>query len=237
MSIKDIESRIQEVSKLTGILSENDTFNNRQDVRSITIHTLAQTSQNYMFSLLFSKEFMNLKYLKENFSSEIEPQDQPDMLYNFDGYVKNGFFINFFVYVENHIRQIATHYEINKGDLNVTSITKTFKNITDVNKIDLFKTITKSDIELFEFYCYLRNTMHNGGFHTHSNKSISINDEHSRFDTNEVTLRLIENSPNRTGFKDQLLVHEQISKLLLKINALIPTNDFIEHRFTNTGFN
>lgn len=232
----NIDYRIHQISKLTDFINSNDTFPNRKDIRRITLHTLALTSQNFMFSLILSKELMNLNYCKNKISPSIELEDLETMHYNFDGYVKNAFFINSFVCIENHLRQIASYYERKPNDINVTSITQTFKNLIDKRKTILFQNFTNTDIELFEFYCFLRNTMHNVGFQTQNNKDIVIKDRDSVLNVDEIRIVLLKNSPNRITFDLQMLLHEQIIKLILKINSSLTSADFIEHRFTETGF-
>ena len=146
--------------------------------------------------------------------------------------------INLFVYVENHIRQIANHYETPNQKLNINSITSTFKNIINRDKLELFADdITNEDLKLFEFFCYVRNTIHNGGFHTHTDTRINITDQNSIFGTEEKTISLDQNQPNRISFEKQWLMYEQLIKLVIKLNSVIPEIEFIEHRFVQTGFN
>ena len=228
--------RVLSVKNLVNYISSNDIFENKEDVRSITTHTLAQTAQNFWFSLILSENLFDISYCKSNFSFEIEISDLSTIIYNYDGFIKNAFFLNSFIYVENHIRQIALKYENPNNLINVTSITKTFRNLMNTNKTSLFSSLNENDFKLFEFYCFMRNTMHNAGFQTQENQSIEIFDIYSIINKDRIVIKLSKDSSNDLNFQDQLLLQEQIIKLIFKINLLIPVNDFIKHRFSDLGF-
>ena len=228
--------RVLSVKNLVNYISSNDIFENKEDVRSITTHTLAQTAQNFWFSLILSENLFDISYCKSNFSFEIEISDLSTIIYNYDGFIKNAFFLNSFIYLENHIRQIALKYENPNNIINVTSITKTFRNLMNTNKTSLFSSLNENDFKLFEFYCFMRNTMHNAGFQTQENQSIEIFDIYSIINKDRIVIKLSKDSSNDLNFQDQLLLQEQIIKLIFKINLLIPVNDFIKHRFSDLGF-
>lgn len=233
----DLNQKIDKVGAFLNFISEKDTFKNLEDIRSISIHSLAQTTQSYLFSLFLNKELQNIEYVKNNISQEINLEDLATMNYIYDGFIKNAFFINIFVYIENHIRQIALHFEKSLKDINVSSITLTFKNLRNLNKVPHFKSLVDNDEELFTFYCYIRNTMHNVGFQTESDKSLVIIDENSIFKFTKTEIKLIQNSPNNITFEDLLILQEQVIKLILKLNSLIPESEFLKHTFTDLGFN
>jgi len=79
--------------------------------------------------------------------------------------------------------------------------------------------------------------MHNVGFQTERDKSITIMDEHSIFKFKKTEIKLIQNSPNNLTFEELLILQEQVIKLILKINSLIPQSDFLKHKFSDIGFN
>jgi hypothetical protein len=233
-----IDDRISIVSKVLELSQKTIGQNNRKDVRNITTHILASTVQNYLITLVLSRNLSNLEYLKSNIYQGYEEEDIADLEYNFGGYQTNALMINLFVYVENHIRQIADYYSTESQKLNVNSITNTFKNLINPDKIDLFSDeITEQDLKLFEFFCYIRNTMHNGGFHSHPNVTLNINDTNSNLGSETKTITLEKDKPNKVSFEKQWLLYEQIIKLVVKINSIIPESEFIEHRYVSTGFN
>jgi hypothetical protein len=233
----DLNQKIDKVRVFLNFINEKDTFDNLDDIRSISIHSIAQTTQSYLFSLFLSKELENIEYVKKKISQTINQEHLETINYIYDGFLKNAFFINLFLFVENHIRQIALHYEKSLKDININSITLTFKNLRDLNKITLFEGLDDKDEELFTFYCYVRNTMHNVGFQTQSDKYITIIDENSIFKFQKTEIKLIQNSPNNITFEELLILQEQVIKLILKMNSLIPKSDFLKHKFTDLGFN
>ncbi|MEO9514098.1 MAG: hypothetical protein ABJN84_03195 [Flavobacteriaceae bacterium] len=233
-----INNKIEIVSKILDLARNANDHSNRKDIRYVSTHIFALTIQNYLITLILSRNLSNLDYLKNNIYEGYEEEDIADLEYNFGGYQTNALLINLFVYLENHIRQIANHYETDSRTLNVNSITNTFKNIINRDKLELFANhITNEDLKLFEFFCYVRNTMHNGGFHSHPDASINITDSESIFGNTTKSITLEQNQPNRISFEKQWILYEQIVKLVIKLNSIIPQTEFIEHRFVQTGFN
>jgi hypothetical protein len=233
-----IDNRIEIVAKVLDLANNGNGHSNRKDIRYVSTHILGLTIQNYLITLILSRNLSDIDYLKSNIYEGYEKEDIPDLEYNFGGYQTNALLINLFVYIENHIRQIASHYETSSNTLNVNSITSTFKNIINRDKLELFANdISTDDKKLFEFFCYVRNTMHNGGFHSHPDASINITDSESIFGNTTKTITLEQNKPNRISFEKQWILYEQIIKLIIKLNSIMPQTDFIEHRFVQTGFN
>jgi hypothetical protein len=234
----NIDDKIEIVAKILDLSKNGNDHSNRKDIRDVSTHILTLTIQNYLITLILSRNLSNLDYLKNNIYEGYEKEDIADLEYNFGGYQTNALLINLFVYIENHIRQIAIHYETDLQTLNVNSITNTFKNIINKDKLELFANdISNEDLKLFEFFCYVRNTMHNGGFHSHPDTGISINDSESIFGNTTKIITLKHNQPNRISFKKQWILYEQVIKLIIKLNSIIPQTDYIEHRFIQTGFN
>ena len=233
-----LNDKIKIVSKILELASKGNNCSNRKDIRSATTHIIALTVQNYLITLVLSRNLSSLDYLQKNIYPGYEEEDISDLEFNFEGYQTNALLINLFVYCENHIRQIANYYETNNRILNVTSITNTFKNIINRNKLGLFANdISIKDLKLFEFFCYVRNTMHNGGFHTRDDVTLIISDRESIFGNTTKSILLEKGQPNRVSFEKQWLLYEQMIKLILKLNSIIPKTEFIEHRFVQTGFN
>ena len=235
--MNDLNQKIEKVESFLDFISEKENFVNLDDIRSVSIHSLLQTTQSYLFSLILNKELEKIEYVKKNISKTINKEHLETINYNYDGFLENAFFINLFMFVENHIREIGLHYEKSYKLINVDSLTQTFKNLRDINKVSHFKSLDDYDEELFTFYCYARNTIHNVGFQTKTDKSLIIIDNNSIFKVKKTELKLTQNSPNNFDFDDLLILQEQVTKLIFKINSLIPENEFIKHRFTDLGFN
>lgn len=229
-----IKNHIRDVFRLSNFIDSNSNFANKADVRYITLHALAQTAQNFAFALVLSQQLRDVEFCQKNISNDIFTEDLPNINYNFEGFLRNAFFINFFVYVENHIRQLASHFESKPKEINVISIAQVFKNLTTKGKSTI--SLSKHDVDVFEYYCFLRNTMHNAGFQTQESKKIEIIDAKSIFGSQKFKMELGKNTPNKFLMKEQIVLHEQIIKILLKIDSQIPIAEFIEHRFTVTGF-
>jgi hypothetical protein len=233
----EIDTKIDLIKDLISFVQSKDTCQNQDDIRSVTTYSFYQISESFLISLVLSKHISDIEYCKENINPNIKSSDISTLEYAFDGFIKDSFFIKLFVSVENHIRQIAEFYESSNNKINVISISATFKNLTNINKTTLFSSITIEEKNLFEFYCYLRNTIHNFGFQTKANQQLKINDSDSIIDKNEVLIDLTLNSVNNLTFKKQILIQEQIFKLILKMDNLISENDFIKHRLVAVGFN
>lgn len=230
-------NHITDIKNYINYITSKDTFENQDDIRSITLHAFYQVTQSFLYSYILSTNIEDINYCKNNFSTDVDSEDLPTLLHNYHSFIVNAFFINSFVHVENHIRQIGLYYENKIEDINETSITKTFRNLMNKNKTIHFQKISEDDFKLFEFYCFIRNTMHNVGFHTQHDKKIIIEDKNSILNRNRIEIELIENSSNSISFDTIFFIQEQITKLVLKINSLIPKSDIIKHRFSDIGFN
>lgn len=230
----DIENKINLVKDLIIFIQSKDTEQNEDDIRSISTYSFYQISESFLISLILSKHISDVEYCKSQINPNITELDISILEYAFDGFIKDSFFIKIFVLIENQIRQIAEFYETPSNKINTNSILTTFKNVIEIG---LFSSINHKERELFEFYCNLRNTMHNFGFQTKSNKTLVIKDSNSVIEKNEIIIGLTLNSPNKITFQKLILLKEQVFKLLSKINNLIPKDDFIKHRLVSSKFN
>jgi len=230
----DLEKKTDLVKGFITSIQNNDSYQNQNDIRSVTNYSLYQISESFLISLILSEQLSDIGYCQQKISPKIESDDLATLEFAFDGFVKDAYFVKFFVSSETHIRQIAEFYESPTNKINVISISTTFKNLM---KTSLFTSLTYDDKELFEFYCYLRNTMHNIGFQSKPNQQLIIKDSNSVIEKTKVTLELTLDSAHSMTFSNLILIQEQIYKLLLKINSLIPESDFIEHKLVSIGFN
>lgn len=224
-----------DILELLIFTQENDTFNNINDIRSITINGIFKQIENLNIAVTLSEKINDLEYLKSNISESIQSESINDIFYNYEGFIKDAFFMKCFILVENHINQIAEFYEKSKNDIkHYSSVNTTFKNLTNSDKSSLFSSLTQYDIDLFDFYCYLRNTNHRIGFQTKTYKSINIFDESSVINKSQIKLELIEGKGNTIDTQSLFLLQEQIIKLIIKVNSKIPTEDYIEHILAKT---
>lgn len=235
--MEDLKEQKDKVRALLNFIILNDTFANQNDVRSITINNFVQITQSFLFSLILSYNLKDINYCKANLSKELQEEDLDVINCNYEGFIKNAYFINIFVSIENHIRQLGLHFERNPEDINVQSITQTFRNLKNQNKTDVFSSLTNEDFKLFEFYCFIRNTMHNMGFQTKNDKCLLLEDNDSVIFTGRREICLIKDQANYLTFDDLILLTEQVIKLVLKINSLIPQSIEIKHPLSDIGYN
>jgi hypothetical protein len=234
----ELEKKIDLVKDLITFIQSENSHQNEDDIRSITTYSFYQISESFLIALILSENISDIKYCKEKINQDIEIDGLENLEYVFDGFIKDSYFIKIFVLVENHFKQIAEFYESRPNNsMNVDSINQTFNNLLNPNKTTLFTILTNQDKELFEFYCFLRNTIHNIGFQLKDTKQLKINDPDSIINQNEVIIDLTQNSVNSLDFEKLILLHEQVFKLIFKMNDLIPGNDFIGHRLVSIGFN
>ena len=224
-----------EILELLIFTQRNDTYSILKDIRSITINALFKQIENLYISIILSKQLNDLTFLKTEISKSITEKSTQDILYNYEGFIKDAYFIKSFLIVENHINQIAEFYEKKENKIkHPTSILSTFENLIKKEKCELFFDLSDYEINLFRFYCWLRNTIHNIGFQSKENKSLLINDKSSVINKNEIKLELKTGEGNNLNTNSLLLLHEQIIKLILKLNSKISTEEYIEHILANS---
>lgn len=79
--------------------------------------------------------------------------------------------------------------------------------------------------------------MHNFGIHTKPNHSLEIEDNTSVINKSKVKLELIQNQPNNITGKEQLLLIEQVIKVIIRFNSLIPTAERVKHPLADFDYN
>lgn len=233
----NLEEKKDLLKGLITYIQSKDSHTDQDDIRSVTTYSFYQNCESFLIALTLSENISDINYCKQKINPEIETEDLEILEFAFDGFIKDSFFIKIFILVENHIKQIAEFYESPTNKIKVKSIKTTFENLLDPNKTVIFSNLTNSDKELFEFYCFLRNTIHNIGFQLKETKQLKINDVESVINQSEVIIDLSQNSANSLNFEKLILLNEQIIKLIFKMNDLLPENDFIEHRLVSIGFN
>ena len=223
-----------EILELLIFTQSKDNHSNLKDIRSITVNALFEQIENLNIAIILSRQINDLTFLKTEISESITEESIDDILYNYEGFVKDAYFIKSFIIVENHINQIAEFYETAESKIkHHSSILSTFENLIKKEKCELFSDLSDYEINLFRFYCWLRNTNHKIGFQSKEDKSLVINDKYSVININEVKLELKNGEGNNLDTNSLLLLHEQIIKLIIKINSKIPADEYIEHILAN----
>ncbi|AZB27417.1 hypothetical protein EG339_23900 [Chryseobacterium bernardetii] len=229
--------KIDLAGNLLNFISDNNTYSDLEDVRSITIDSIAQSVQSFLISIILSKELENIDYVQAKIYDKYTSADLETLGHNFDGFIKDAVFTKLFISTEINFRTIARHLEANPGSINKTSIKATFEKLLDTNVTNLFSTIDAYEKDIIIYFFYLRNTIHNVGIHTNPNHSIEIEDKTSVINTAKVKLELIENQTNNINYKDSLLLFEQVIKVLIKFNSLLPVGQQIKHPLADFGYN
>lgn len=197
----------EDILHLLLFTQKNDTFENLNDIRSITINAIFKQIENLNIAITLSEKICDLIYLQSNISESIRSEDINNILFNFEGFIKDAFFMKCFILVENHINQLAEFYEKTQKDIkHNSSIMITFKNLINPKKCSVFDNLNQYDIDLFDFYCFVRNTNHSIGFQKKAYKSLTILDDSSVINKSMTKLELFEGNKNILDTKSLFLL-------------------------------
>lgn len=230
-----VKQKIELISKLLNFASTNNNHSDLEDIRSITLDTIAQGIQNYLIALKLSEHLNDINYVKEKIWKDFVKDDLKVVNYNFNGYIKDAFFNSLFISVESNFRTVAKHFEATEGQINNTSIKTTFTNLLSI--ISFFTSITSYEKDVITYFLYLRNTVHNFGIHTKPSYTLEIEDATSVINQSKVKLELIQNKTNNISSENLYLLFEQVMKAVIKFNSLIPSTENIKHPLVDFGYN
>lgn len=79
--------------------------------------------------------------------------------------------------------------------------------------------------------------MHNFGIHTKPNQSLEIEDKKSIIDSSKIKLELIQNQTNNISSENLFLLFEQVLKVVIRLNSMIPANEKIKHPLADFDYN
>ncbi|WP_312285858.1 hypothetical protein [Chryseobacterium gleum] len=230
-----LNEKIDLIFKLLNFASLNNLHADEEDIRSITMHSISRSIQNYYISLILSEKLEDIKFVNANISEEFAVEELEVVNYNYQGFIKDALFNALFISIESNIRAIARHYEAKVNDINNTSIKITFENL--LKTISLFNGISADQKKVILYFFYLRNTMHNFGINTKPKQAIDIEDKTSIVDTSKVKLELIQNQTNNISSKNLFLLFEQVLKVIIRLNSMIPSNEKIKHPLADFDYN
>jgi len=175
--VKDSEKAIYQLAKeCTTITKEvkqlNPSYDSNTDVRFLHFYLMREIIQSYLLSVSLGKELLNTDWWKKSgygnslsgMNDEEKAKFISDRSFHYGEDKKSGFFIQSYSHIENTFRLIAKAYYGGTGySHNISTLVKTL--LKDLN----FGTgFTK----LWEIFAFTRNTIHNGGFHTHPDNTI-----------------------------------------------------------------
>lgn len=230
-----LNEKIDLIFKLLNYASQNNLHADEEDIRSITMDSISQSIQNYYISLILSESLEDIKFVNANISEEFVAEELDIVNHNYNGFIKDALFNALFISIESNIRTIARHYEAKANDINNTSIKITFENL--LKTISLFAGISADEKKVILFFFYLRNTMHNFGIHTKPNQSLEIEDKKSIIDSSKIKLELIQNQTNNISSENLFLLFEQVLKVVIRLNSMIPANEKIKHPLADFDYN
>ncbi|MDN3694322.1 hypothetical protein QWZ06_19565 [Chryseobacterium tructae] len=223
----NINEKIDFTGNLINFIGENNTHPDSEDIRSITIDSIAQAFQNFWISLKLSKELQSIDFVQEKISDQFKESDLEDIEFNLDGFIKDALFTRLFISLESHLKTIARHFETKPFDIYDDSIKNTFKNLLE--KIVFFTDISDYEKNVVFYFFYLRNTIHNFGIQNRKTQILEIEDPTSVVSQLKFELKLIKGKTNVISSLELLLLFEQVIKVIIKLNSLIPTNEIIKH--------
>src|SRR5690554_5682961 len=132
-----------EILDLLIFTQSKDNHSNLKDIRSISINALFKQVENLNIAVILCKQINDLTFLKTEISESITEESIEDILYNYEGFIKDAYFIKSFIIVENHINQIAEFYETAESKIkHHSSILSTFENLIKKEKCELFSDLS-----------------------------------------------------------------------------------------------
>lgn len=212
VDLNKLNQRCNEL-KSKSIFAEND-------VR-IMIYTLFSIEIQYiLLSVTLSKNLKDINFYKDNGYS-IENIDEvflQNSIYQHTASLSNSYFILIFVQLENYLRLIASHKNINHF-----KISQTIKNISDTYGI------TEESLKLLKILLNLRNSMHDGGFFNHNDDTITYKEQNFKF---------LKGKPILLGGIpfNIYLSFEILENIITQVNENTKTENFIEHNYANLKF-
>ncbi|UZT98980.1 hypothetical protein ODZ84_05255 [Chryseobacterium fluminis] len=84
----NINKKIDFTRNIINFIGKNNTHPDSEDIRSITIDSIAQAFQNFWISLKLSKELQNIDFVQEKISDQFKKSDLEDIEFNLDGFLK-----------------------------------------------------------------------------------------------------------------------------------------------------
>lgn len=227
--------RIKVTEGLMEYMFINHNYPVKEDIRNLTIDKFLIDLQTYRNCLILSENLNSIEFIKKNIHDGYEKEDIDTLVLNQDGFLKDALLMRFFINFEDYFRTIAIFYEESENELNKNSILETIKKVIKIDFLDAEISIKEKDI--LTFLCYLRNTQHSYGFQNRENYVIEIEDRDSVLIKEKIALKLLKDEPNNFKFEELIFLLEQIFKVIIKINKLLPEEDFIPHTLCKTGYN
>lgn len=179
--LKSIYKLANHCTQIIENLNSDYSWDDQKDARILFFVFLREGIQSYFLGECLSKKLINKKWYNNNGmgnslkgNKESVEKFMRDRFFHFGVWSKSAFFIGTFTEVENILRIIAKNYD-NSSFYHI-NITKLAENL--INSLGL----NTNYLNLWKVFAYTRNTIHSGGFHTHSSGSQVINYKDKKFE-------------------------------------------------------
>jgi len=189
-----------------------------KDARRIIFQSLYTYIQNFHFNMIFSKSLMDIGFYEKNFgNASVDETSMRNVFENYIGGALDSLLVSTFTQVENYLRIIAKHKNIDDRYIS-TTLENLFKEFS----------LNPDNLELWKIISNVRNSMHNGGFFDNKKDIININYKGTNYE-------FIKNSPvNYRSISDVLFfVNELLDSLISELNEKSNTESYIEHNYAN----
>lgn len=179
--LESIHQLANQCTQIIANLKSDYNWDNQKDARILFFVFMREGIQSYFLGECLSKKLINKKWYNNNGMGNSLKGDKEsvekfmrDRFFQFGVWSKSAFFISTFTEVENILRIIAKEYD-NSSSYNI-NITKLAENLINSLVLDT------NYLNLWKVFAYTRNTIHSGGFHTHSSGSQVINYRDKKFE-------------------------------------------------------
>lgn len=218
----DLNQQIRDINNINQVclqLKKESHFHDN-DTRNMIFTLFNLEIQFLLLSTTLSKNLTNVDFYKEN-GYNVENIDDTfleNSIYQYVSAVSNSYFILIYVQLENYLRLIALHKGLSHININlvITNLKNTFG-------------LSDDNMKLLKIIFNLRNSMHNGGYHSHKDDTINYKDHDYIFEQGKPILL------GGIAF-NVFLTSEILNFLIVEINKNTSGEEFIEHNYAKLSF-
>lgn len=219
LNLDEIIKDLDELNQRCLELKSKSTFP-ENDVRTMIFTLFSIEIQYALLSVTLSKNLKDINFYKNN-GYNIENIDDAFLdngIFQYIDSLSNSYFILMFVQLENYLRLIASHININHFNIR-TTITNISNNYG----------ISEENLNLLNIILNIRNSMHDGGFFNHNDNTITYKNKNFEFRKGKPILL--------GGILFNIyLSFEIIEKIIVELNENTKGEYFIEHNYANLKF-
>ena len=220
----DLNKQIGEINDLNQKCLElkNECQYRSDDTRNMIFTLFNLEIQFLLLSTTLSKNLTDVNFYKQN-NYKVDNIDENYLetsIYQYISSLSNSYFILMYVQLENYLRLIALHKNIHH--ININQIVGNFQNTFG---------LSDDNMNLLKIIFNLRNSMHNGGYHTHKDAAIHYKDRQFIFEKGKPIFL------GEIGIVFfTFLTSEVLTSLIVEINKNTSGEEFIEHNYAKLDF-